>query len=247
MTDPSPPPDRPDRPLADGRVLVWRHPWWVRLTHWLNVLAITVLLMSGINILMAHPHLYWGLVSTFDDPWLSIPRAPDWLMLPPVRDLARGRHWHFFFAWVFVLNGLIYLLALLITRRVRRLWPSRADVRDIPHSIVEHARLRFPHDDRARAYNVLQKLSYLAMVFLILPLMLLTGLAMSPMVNAGSGGLLLDLFGGRQSARTLHFLSAAAIVGFTVVHVALVIWTGPFNNQRAMLTGWFAIRPGRSS
>lgn len=243
--DPAAPPAErhPDRPLKDGRVLVWRHPAWVRIAHWLNVVAVTLLLMSGINILMAHPQLYWGIRSTFADPWLALPLAPDWMMMPQRRDLGAARHWHFFFAWVFVLNGLLYWLLLIVTRRLsRRFWPTRADVADIPHSIVEHAQLKFPHDERARAYNVLQKLTYLAMVILILPMMLITGLAMSPMMNAAMPWLL-DLLGGRQSARTLHFLSAGAIVGFIVIHVALVVWTGLFNNMRAMITGWFAIRP----
>lgn len=249
MSAAAPPPEsdkHADRPLADGRVLTWRHPWPVRWTHWINVACVVVLLMSGLNILAAHPHLYWGLRSTFADPWLSFANLPEWAMLPQGRDLASGRRWHFAFAWLFVINGLIYLAYIAVSRRLsRRLWPSRADIRDIPHSVVEHARFDFPKDDRARVYNVLQKLTYLAMILLVLPLMLLTGLSMSPGVNAGTGGLLLELFGGRQSARTLHFLSAAAIVVFIVVHVGLVIWTGPFNNMRAMITGWFAIEPKR--
>lgn len=238
------PPRRADRPLPQGRVLTWRHPWPVRLTHWVNVVCVVVLLMSGINILAAHPHLYWGLRSTFADPWLSFPVIPEWTMLPQIRDLATGRRWHFAFAWIFVINGLIYLAYIAVSRRLsRRLWPSRADIGDIPHAVVEHARFRFPRDDRARVYNVLQKLTYLLMILVVLPLMLLTGLSMSPAVNAGLGGLLLELFGGRQSARTLHFLSASAIVVFIVIHVGLVIWTGFLNNMRSMITGWFAIEP----
>ena len=106
----------------------------------------------------------------------------------------------------------------------------------------EHARFHFPKDDEARRYNVIQKFTYLAMLFVILPMMLVTGLSMSPGFNS-IGGVLLDLMGGRQSARTLHFLSAAAIVGFIVIHVGLVIWTGLANNMRAMITGWFVIEP----
>lgn len=236
-----------DRPLSDGRVLIWRHPFWVRLTHWINVLALTIMVMSGINILMAHPHLYWGLKSTFDAPWLNIPAAPNWIMLPQGRDLASARHWHFTFAWLFVINGAIYLGLLMATRRLaRRFWPNKADLRDIPHSIVEHAQLKFPHDDEARSYNVLQKLTYLLMVLGVLPLMLVTGIAMSPTMNAAMPWLL-DLLGGRQSARTLHFLAASAILIFVAIHVALVIWTGLFNNLRAMSTGWFAIRPSKKA
>ena len=234
-----------DRPLSNGRVDVWRHPVVVRLTHWLNVVAVVVLIMSGLNILLAHPHLYWGLRSTFADPWISIPALPNWLLIPQGRNLAEARHWHFFFAWVFVINGLVYLAFGFVTRRFgRRLWPTAADLRGFWPSVVEHARLHFPKDDEARAYNVIQKLTYVAMILIVLPMMLVTGLSMSPGFNA-IGGILLDLMGGRQSARTLHFISAGLIVGFIVVHVALVVWTGLFNNMRAMITGWFVIEPGK--
>ena len=246
MTDPAtaPPSDRhADRPAPRGRTDVWRHPLWVRVTHWLNVIAVVVLLMTGLNILQAHPHLYWGLKSTFADPWLSPPAPPGWMMLPSVRDLATSRSWHFLFAWIFVANGLAYLVWGLLSRRfARRLWPTRTELGGIPHAIAEHARFRFPKDDRARVYNVLQKLTYLVMLLIVLPMMLVTGLSMSPGFNA-TGGVLLDLMGGRQSARTLHFLSAALIVAFIVVHVGLVIWTGLLNNMRAMVTGWFRIEP----
>ena len=247
MTDaPAQPPDRhADRPVGDGRVDVWRHPAWVRAAHWLNVAAVVVLLMSGLNILQAHPHLYWGLRSTFADPWFSPPAPPGWMMIPSVRDLATARHWHFLFAWIFVVNGLAYLAWGLISRRfARRLWPSGEDIRGLPASVAEHARLHFPKDDRARVYNVIQKLTYLAMVLVVLPMMLVTGLSMSPGFNA-IGGVLLDLMGGRQSARTLHFISAGLIVGFILVHVGLVVWTGLFNNMRAMTTGWFRIEPAK--
>jgi thiosulfate reductase cytochrome b subunit len=235
-----------DRPLSGGRVLTWRHPLWVRVTHWINVTAVVVLLMSGANILAAHPHLYWGLRSTFDDPWLSFGEIPRYVMIPQGRNLAEARPWHFTFAWIFVINGLIYLAFLFATRRIgRRFWPTREDVRGLGHSVVEHARLRFPKDDEARAYNVLQKLTYLLMVLVVLPMMLITGLSMSPGFNP-VGGILLDLMGGRQSARTLHFLSAAGILIFIAVHVGLVIWTGLFNNMRAMTTGWFVIQPSKT-
>lgn len=240
MTDP-----KADRPLPDGRVAIWRHPLWVRWTHWINVVAVVVLVMSGLNILMAHPHLYWGIRSTFADPWLSFAPVPDWAMIPSGRDLAQGRRWHFAFAWIFVLNGLAYLTLLVVTRRLgQRLWPDRADRAGFWDSVREHARFHFPKDDQARRYNVIQKMTYLAMLFVILPMMLITGLSMSPGFNS-IGGVLLDLMGGRQSARTLHFLSAAAIVGFVVIHVGLVIWTGLANNMRAMLTGWFVIEPSK--
>jgi len=240
------PPDRhADRPLSGGRTDTYRHPPLVRITHWINVAAVVVLIMSGLNILAAHPHLYWGLDSRFDSPWMSFGDIPRWAMLPPWRDLAQARDWHFFFAWVFLFNGLIYLIWIVASGRLRRrLWPTRADLAHLGPSVVEHARFRFPKDEKARTYNVLQKLAYLAMILVILPMMLVTGLSMSPGFNA-IGGILLELTGGRQSARTLHFISAALIVGFIVVHVGLVIWTGLFNNLRAMITGWFILEPSR--
>lgn len=253
VDDPPPPvPDavtgaggREDRALPGGRVDTWRHPLPVRITHWLNVTAVVVLLMSGLNILAAHPHLYWGLRSTFADPWINTPTVPDWLLIPQGRNLAEARHWHFTFAWIFVVNGLAYLAWGLASGRFRgRLWPTGADLRGFGHSVVEHLKFDFPKDDRARVYNVIQKLTYLAMILVVLPMMLVTGLSMSPGFNS-IGGLLLDLMGGRQSARTLHFLSAGLIVAFIVVHVGLVIWTGLFNNLRSMITGWFVIEPPR--
>ncbi len=232
-----------DRPLQRGRTDVYRHPPMVRLTHWINVAAVVVLLMSGANILLAHPHLYWGVRSTFADPWINIPLIPNWLLIPQGRNLAEARHWHFFFAWVFVLNGLTYLVHGFISRRFgRRLWPSRTDLAGVWSSVREHARFQFPRDDEARTYNVIQKLTYVAIILVILPMMLVTGLSMSPGLNP-IGGVLLEVMGGRQSARTLHFISAGLIIGFIVIHVGLVVWTGLWNNLRAMVTGWFVIEP----
>jgi thiosulfate reductase cytochrome b subunit len=250
MTDaaadpPDPPAEsgRADRPLSGGRVDVWRHPATVRIAHWLNVVAVVVLLMSGLNILAAHPHLYWGLRSTFADPWLSTPTVPDWLLIPQGRNLAEARNWHLLFAWIFVVNGLAYLAHGLFSGRFgRRLWPTGRELRGFWPAVRTHARFRFPADDRARTYNVIQKLAYVVMVLVVLPTMLVTGLSMSPGFNA-VGGVLLEIMGGRQSARTLHFISAGLIVGFIVVHVGLVVWTGFFNNMRSMITGWFVIQP----
>ena len=238
---------RADRPLRGGRTDTYRHPPLVRITHWLNVVAVVVLIMSGLNILLAHPHLYWGVRSTFADPWVSIPPLPNWALIPQGRNLAEARNYHFLFAWVFVANGLIYLIWSLLTGRLgRRIWPTARDLKGFPTSVAEHARFHFPTDDHARAYNVIQKLTYAAMILIILPMMLITGLSMSPGFNA-IGGLLLEIMGGRQSARTLHFISAGLIVGFIVIHVGLVIWTGPLNNMRSMVTGWFVIQPPGST
>lgn len=233
-----------DRLLPDGRVSTYRHSLAVRVTHWVNVICILVLVTSGLQILNAHLTLYWGLAADADSRWFVAPRVPAWLTLPPYQDLGGGRRWHFFFAWVFVINGLVYLASGLLRRHfARKFWPTPAELRGIGHSIVEHAQLRWPKGDEARTYNVLQKLTYLGIVFLALPLMLVTGIAMSPGLNAAFPWVL-DLLGGRQSARTLHFISMALIVGFTGLHVGLVVLVGFFNEMRSMITGRYVIAPG---
>jgi len=271
-----------DKPLKGGRTLIYRHPLLVRLTHWVNLLSMVMLLLSGLQILCAHPALYWGQSSRFDHPFASITtrmanngenhgvvtvagmsfdttgvlgvskgsdgsesdRAfPRWLSLPPNLDLGAGRRWHFFFAWLFALNGALYLASGLLSRRLpRELVPTRPQIAHIGRSILDHLRLRFPHGEEARQYNVLQKLVYLPVVFVLLPLMILTGLTMSPAIDARFH-LLSIAFGGRQSARTLHFLCASALVLFALVHVLMVFAAGPINEMRSMITGWFVIKP----
>jgi thiosulfate reductase cytochrome b subunit len=268
------------------KVLVYRHAVLTRLTHWINVVALTLLLMSGLNIFGAHPALYWGQKAVFADPWLSITAHqkgagmigvtqigsakfqttgvlgvsgkpgeqvavafPSWATAPSFRDLADSRHWHFFFAWVFVINGLIYWLGGLISGHIRKdLGITRADVKlkNIWHEIVTHAQLKFPKGEEARRYNVLQKATYLGVVLILLPLMVLTGLCMSPGFDAAAPWVV-DLFGGRQSARTIHFLSAFTIVGFVLLHLFMVVASGTWNNIRSMITGRYAIVPDETT
>ncbi|MGZ3315524.1 MAG: cytochrome b/b6 domain-containing protein, partial [Caulobacteraceae bacterium] len=166
-----------------------------------------------------------------------------WATLPSSRDLADGRRWHFFFAWLFVINGLVYWILGLINGHIRKdLAPTGADLKpkNIWHEIVTHAQLKFPKGEEARRYNVLQKGAYLAVALVLLPMMVATGLTMSPGFNAAAPWLL-DLFGGRQSARTLHFISASLIVGFILLHLAMVVASGAWNNIRSMITGRYAI------
>ncbi|MEX1060708.1 MAG: cytochrome b/b6 domain-containing protein [Methyloceanibacter sp.] len=163
--------------------------------------------------------------------------------LPGHRDLATGRRWHFFFAWFFLFNGLAYLLWSLASGHLRRdLTPSGKELKHIGASILEHARLKFPKGEEAKRYNVLQKLTYLLVALILLPLMLLTGLAMSPGMDAAFP-VLLDMFGGRQSARTVHFIAASGIVIFVLVHLVMVLITGVWNNLRSMITGRYVIAP----
>jgi thiosulfate reductase cytochrome b subunit len=266
----------------EQREVIYRHSGTVRATHWVNALVLLVLLMSGLQIFNAHPALYLGAKSTFDDPIMAMGAVQDgdrfkgvttlfghafnttgvfglsgdensgyedrgfsWsLTLPGHRDLAMGRRWHFFFAWLFLFNGLAYLLWSLGSGHLRRdLAPTATELKHIGASIAEHARLKFPKGEAAKRYNVLQKLTYLFVALILLPLMLLTGLAMSPGMDAGFP-VLLDIFGGRQSARTIHFISARFIVLFVVVHLVMVLISGVWNNLRSMITGRYAIEAG---
>ena len=266
----------------EQREVIYRHSGTVRATHWVNALVLLVLLMSGLQIFNAHPALYLGAKSTFDDPIMAMGAVQDgdrfkgvttlfghafnttgvfglsgdensgyedrgvsWsLTLPSHRDLAMGRRWHFFFAWLFLFNGLAYLLWSLGSGHLRRdLAPTATELKHIGASIAEHARLKFPKGEAAKRYNVLQKLTYLFVALILLPLMLLTGLAMSPGMDAGFP-VLLDIFGGRQSARTIHFISASFIVLFVVVHLVMVLISGVWNNLRSMITGRYAIEAG---
>lgn len=166
---------------------------------------------------------------------------PAWATLPAGQDLATGRRWHYLFAWAFVLNGLLYLLYGIGSGQLRRrLIPDRDQIRDIGGSVREHVRLRFPQGEEARRYNVLQKLTYLVVVLLLLPVMVLAGLAMSPAMDA-AWPWLTALFGGRQSARSVHFIAANLLVLFVIVHVLLVLVSGFWNNMRGMVTGWFSL------
>ncbi len=175
-----------------------------------------------------------------DDGQLEERGFPSWATLPAYQDLAMGRRWHFFFAWILVLNGLIYFAYLLGRRHIRDLWPSVADIRAIPRAIVDHARLRFPAGDEALHYNVLQKLAYLSVV-IAFPVLILAGLTMSPAMDAAFPWLL-TLFGGRQAARAAHFLLATYLVLFVIVHLVMVVLSGPINNMRSMITGRYRIK-----
>jgi thiosulfate reductase cytochrome b subunit len=230
-------------PNAAKDNVVYRHRLLVRVTHWVNALALILLLMSGLNIFNAHPALYWGHSSHFTTP-LAAFEVPWIFTLPGFRALAIARHWHFFFAWVLVLNAAVYVASGFATRHVQRdLWAPVRDLKTLPHEILDHLRLRFPTGEAARAYNVLQKLSYLGVIFILGPLIVLTGLSMSPGVNGGALGFLPDLFGGRQSARTVHFACAALFALFIVVHLVMVVLSGPLNNIRSMITGRYVL-PG---
>ncbi len=163
---------------------------------------------------------------------------PAWITLPRSQDLATARRWHFFFAWLLVLDGLVFYLFAFAGGHWRALVPSRRQLAGIGRSIWDHLRLRFSH---GAEYNVLQKLAYAIVLFVLLPLMVLSGLAMSPALDNAVP--VLGLFDGRQSARSVHFLTAWALVLFFLVHIVMVLVSGVWNNLRSMITGRYATRP----
>jgi thiosulfate reductase cytochrome b subunit len=265
----------------DKGEVIHRHSGPVRITHWVNVVVLLVLVMSGLQIFNAHPALYIGAKSNFEDPIMAMGTVREgddlkgvtsifgytfpttgvfglsgdaesgydehgfpWsVTLPGHRDLSLGRRWHFFFAWLFLFNGLAYLAWSLGSGHLRRdLAPSRQELGHIGSSIAEHARLKFPKGEEAKRYNVLQKLAYLIVALILLPLMLVTGLAMSPGMDAAFP-ILLEVLGGRQTARTIHFITASGIVLFVVVHLVMVLLSGLWNNLRSMITGRYVVEP----
>lgn len=168
------------------------------------------------------------------------PRAfPAAVTIPSTRSLATGRVIHFFFAWGLVGTLAIWFIASLLNGHLHDLLPRGAGFRALGRDIADHARLRFHH---GRTYGALQKLSYAGVMFVLMPLMILTGLSMSPWFNAVAPWLL-DVFGGRPTARTLHFLVMLLLVGFFAVHILMVLASGPLNALRSMLSGWYRIDP----
>jgi len=166
---------------------------------------------------------------------------PDWLTIPSFQDLADARHWHFLFATILGINGLIYLGWSLYRRHLQRdIWPTMGDLSAIPQAVIDHLKLRHPTGEAAKRYNVLQRLAYLGVIGLI-TIMVLTGLTMSPGFDTIFPWLL-NIFGGRQSARSIHFLSASLIVLFVIVHLTEVVIAGPINEIRSMITGYFTVR-----
>jgi thiosulfate reductase cytochrome b subunit len=173
-----------------------------------------------------------GVLGVSDGEARAFPAA---LTIPSYQSLATGRVIHFFFAWVLVGTLALWLVASVLNGHFRQLVPTWADLRALPRDIADHARLRFHHTAR---YGVLQKLAYSSVLFVALPLMILTGLSMSPGFNAAAPWLL-DLFQGRQTARTIHFLTMLALLGFFAIHMAMILLAGPLNEMRSILTGWY--------
>ena len=219
---------------------VYRHRLVTRIWHWVNALAVLVLIPSGLMIFNAHPRLYWGHYgANFDPAWLELPRWPGWMTLPSHYSLSGARHWHLFFALVLLFGYLAFVAVSLANRHFARdLLPRREELGSahIRADFKAHLALRFHDPERPRAYNLFQKLAYAGVILVLLPLLILTGLALAP----GMWPWLPDLFGGRQSARSIHFIAMAAMSLFVLVHLTLIILAGAVNEVRSMIGGWWA-------
>ena len=166
---------------------------------------------------------------------------PSWMTIPSSQWLSMARHWHLLFAWLFVINGIGYVTYSILSKHVQRdLLTTKTDRAGIWQSIKDHARFKHASGEAAIPYNVLQKIAYLSVIFILLPLIILMGWAMSPFLNSLIPGWV-DLFGGRQTARTIHFIVAWLLVAFVFIHVFEVIITGVYNNLRSMITGQYKI------
>jgi thiosulfate reductase cytochrome b subunit len=196
--------------------------------------------VKGVTTVLGHQFNTTGVLGYSNQ---SVRAFPAWATIPSAKWLAMGRQWHLFFAWLFVINGLLFGLYTIMSRHLTKdLVPTGDDLHGVGRAIKDHLLLHHPKGEEAKCYNVLQKLAYLGVVFVLGPLIVLTGLTMSPTIDAAFPGLL-SLFGGRQSARTIHFIACFSFIGFIVVHVSQVVLTGLVNNLRSMISGWFTIRP----
>jgi methionine sulfoxide reductase catalytic subunit len=229
-------------------------PGWLRVTHFINLLFIGLLIRSGIQILAAHPRFYWRDDSNPKKAWLALTRkkipenklytsmddeisVSPLLAQPGKKNLGLGRHWHFFVIIFWLLNGVIYIVLLFATGEWARLIPTSWDI--FPRAwqtLLTYLTLHIPPASDFRPYDPLQQLAYAAVVFLLAPFMLLTGATMSPAIEARYPWYL-KLFGGRQAGRSLHFLSMLAFVAFIIVHTALVLIVHFQDNIRHIVFG----------
>jgi thiosulfate reductase cytochrome b subunit len=225
--------------------LIKRQKLVTRITHWLWAICLFFLLLSGLQIFNAHPGLYFGdqVGFTFENAVLELEGFPGFLTLPSTQDLATGRVIHFFFAWILVATLLVWTVASMRNRHIRKdLIPTAKDRKNVMPDVRDHLRLKFVHAVR---YSPLQKLAYCGVLFVLFPLIILTGLCMSPGMNAVLPWLP-ELFGGRQTARTIHFIVMSLLVTFFVVHMAMILLAGPINEIRSIITGRYRLSPKAS-
>lgn len=215
-----------------------RHALSTRLWHWINAISVAVLFMSGLNISNAHRRLYWGDQGFApSQAWLEVPRFPGWMTIPDYYSLAVARDWHVIFSLVFAFSLLAFLILAIANGHLRRDIFARArewKPSSIGRDIVQHLKFNFEHG--GAKYNVLQKIAYSGVILVLIPLMIFTGMAMSPGMEA-AWPWLSEMFGGRQSARSIHFLAAWGLFAFFVIHILLVLASGPIRQVRDMITG----------
>lgn len=228
-----------------------RHSALVRITHWVTTLCVLALLLSGAEIIISHPRFYWGETGNVMTPSLfdlPIPASRPWVntgygyVLPDQNGWSRNLH--FEAAWVVVFTGVVYVISGLLGGHFRKnLFPTGAGLtgKAIAKDIVRHLLFRRPHASEAWSYNMLQRFTYLLVIFVLFPLAIWTGLAMSPAVLSVFP-FLATVVGGVQSARTLHFFVSVFLVLFLLIHVVMVCWAGFFNRMRAMINGRVATR-----
>ena len=222
------------------------HSCSVRICHWINVIACAYLLVSGVHILLDFPELYWGHTGYRGYP--AIFRLSDWGLswdeAGKLGDHRWGRNYHVTFAWVFLINGLVYVGWNLYTAHFRKqMLPDRTELASahLWADLRDHLRWRSRRPASGSTYGTLQKTSYLLLIFVFMPFMILSGVAQSPGYTAAMP-VLLDLFGGRQSARTLHTIGTVVLVLFVVVHLLEIVAAGFFTRVRSMITGKEPIR-----
>jgi len=236
----------PATTVASRASRVSRHSALVRVTHWITTVCFLALLVTGVEIVISHPRFYWGETGNiWTQPLFKIPIPASRSSVPTgyryVLPDQNGwsRYLHFQAAWVVVLTGLLYTVYLWFAGHLRKnLLPGRVDLswRAFSTVIANHVRFKRPSEAEAQSYNVLQRITYLLVIFVLFPLVIWTGLAMSPaFVSAVPAAV--TAFGGQQSARTIHFFVSLALLLFVLVHVVMICIAGFRNRMRAMITG----------
>ncbi|MET0308149.1 MAG: cytochrome b/b6 domain-containing protein [Sphingomonas sp.] len=237
-------------PEPAAPAILYRHRLATRVWHWVNAVTIFIMIGSGLMIFNAHPRLYWGQYgANWDHAWLVLPRFPGWATIPSHYSLSGARHWHLFFALVLGFGLLLYMALSLLNRhfaRDLRIRPAELAPRHLWQDFKAHLALHFHDPANPRAYNIFQKLSYAGVIFLLIPALILSGLALSPNMDA-AWPWLTDLFGGRQSARSVHFIAMGLTTLFILVHLTLVLLAGAFNEVRSMITGWWRVPEGEAA
>src|SRR5262245_16532765 len=231
---------------VESRSDVPRHTTLVRVTHWLTTLCFFALLVSGLEIVISHPRFYWGESGNVLTPALfslpipssraTVPTGYGYV-LPDQNGWSRALH--FEAGWVLVLTGVLYVICGVASGHVRtRLLPAASDrsLQALSRAVAQHLRFARTAVSDKSSYNLVQRIAYLTVIFALFPLVIWTGLAMSP-AFVSAMPLTVTILGGRQSARTLHFLVSLALVAFLLVHVAMVWLAGFGPRVRAMITG----------